>query len=179
MKEIELSTGDTIVGQVDTKDLTSGKEYRVRGLSEDGWFTIHDDQGEEHTFTTHNFSKFFTTKDKAVGSPLIERFAKAGVKKDNGKVPLGIVCQRQFPNALKMISEGSKAGHDKYKDTDLDWMNFKRVEGGKDRYLNALYRHLSEAGKDLDNIDKETNVKHISLAGWNLLALLETLEQND
>lgn len=101
----------------------------------------------------------------------------SGVKKDNGKLPLGIVCQRQFPNALKMVAEGSKAGHDKYKETDPDWLNFKRVEGGGERYLNALYRHLAASGGNLDLIDQETGVEHIKLAAWNMLALLESINK--
>lgn len=172
-----------VVSTLDTKDLTRGKKYDVISFQKD-WFTIIDDQGDEHLFNLSNFDKFFSkASDKletaVEGLNFLLVDSENGVKKDNGKAPLGIVCQRQFPNALKMISEGSKAVHEKYKDTDLDWLNFKRVKGGKDRYLNALYRHLAEAGKDFENVDEETNVKHISLAGWNLLALLETIVKDD
>lgn len=98
-----------------------------------------------------------------------------GNKKDDGKLPLGIVIQRQFPSALKMISEASLYGHNKYSDTDLDWLNCKRVENGKERYLNAMFRHALDSGIDLTNKDPETGLMHIVHAVWNGLQLLETI----
>lgn len=96
-----------------------------------------------------------------------------GVKDDNGKLPLGIVIQKQFPNALKAIAKCSQYGHNKYKD-DVDWLNYQRVENWEQRYLNAAIRHFLEG----DCLDNESNLPHIYHAVWNMLALLELLEKN-
>lgn len=101
---------------------------------------------------------------------------EVGVKKDEGKLPLGIIIQKQFPNALKAIAECSKYGNDKYKETDKDWCNLHRVENGEERYLDAAMRHLVDAGKDLKEKDPDTKLEHIKHSVWNMLALLEIIE---
>lgn len=99
-----------------------------------------------------------------------------GEKKDSGKLPLGIVIQRQFPRALKAVAECSAFGNMKYKEVDKDWLNCSRVPNGKERYLNAMFRHILEAGKDLNDIDIETGLEHIKHGVWNALQLLEIIE---
>jgi hypothetical protein len=101
-----------------------------------------------------------------------------GVKKDNEKLPMGIVIQRQFPNALKAIAKCSLYGHNKYEETDLDWMNFERLENAEERYFNALFRHLLDCGLDLDKKDSESELPHIYHVVWNAMALLELLTKN-
>lgn len=99
-----------------------------------------------------------------------------GQKNDNGKLPVGIVIHRQFPNALKAIAECSKYGHDKYSEQDVDWLNCQRVENGQERYLNATMRHLLESGINLDELDSESGLSHLKHAAWNMMQLLEILE---
>jgi len=99
-----------------------------------------------------------------------------GEKNDLGKLPLGIVIHRQFPNAIKAIAECSRYGHNKYSETDTDWLNCQRVENGEERYLDALTRHLVDSGVNLDAKDAESGLEHIKHAAWNLLQLLEILE---
>lgn len=96
-------------------------------------------------------------------------------KFDQGKLPLGIVIQRQFPNALKMIAEASEYGHQKYIETDGDYMNCSRLPDRKERYLNAMARHLLDSGIDLKNVDPETQLMHITHAVWNGLQILEAI----
>ena len=98
-----------------------------------------------------------------------------GQKLDSGKLPLGIVIQRQFPNALKLIAEASEYGHQKYKETDGDYMNCSRLPNRKERYLNAMMRHILDSGLDLTHKDPETNLMHITHAVWNGLQLLEAI----
>jgi len=93
-----------------------------------------------------------------------------GEKTDEGKLPLGIVIQKQFPNALKAVAKCSQYGHDKYKH-DLDWLNYQRVDDWHNRYLNASIRHLLSPGND-----EESNLPHVHHALWNLLALVEKIE---
>lgn len=98
-----------------------------------------------------------------------------GEKQDDGKLPLGIVIQRQFPNALKGIAECSLYGHNKYKETDQDWLNCQRVDNGEERYLDAAMRHLLDAGTDLKGIDV-SGLEHIKQSVWNMMQLLEIIE---
>lgn len=103
---------------------------------------------------------------------------KKGAKLDDSKLPLSIVIQRQFPNALKAVAECSQFGHDKYKDLgDKDWCNLHRVDNGVERYSNAMMRHFLAAGKELDQKDNETNLEHVKHMVWNALSLLEVIEQ--
>lgn len=101
---------------------------------------------------------------------------ESGVKNDSGKLPVGIVIQRQFPKALKRISEASEYGHNKYRETDHDYLNAQRVDNKRDRYLNAMFRHLLDSGINLEDKDPETGIEHLVHAVWNGLQLLEAIE---
>lgn len=100
-----------------------------------------------------------------------------GVKKDGGKLPIGIVCQRQFPKAIAGVAECSKFGHDKYHETDVDWCNIHRVDNGVERYMNAMYRHMQDAGPELSGRCSETGIEHVKHAAWNALAMLELIQR--
>lgn len=109
----------------------------------------------------------------------IEPVNKKGAKLDDSKLPLSIVIQRQFPNALKAIAECSQYGNLKYHETDKDWCNMHRVENGEERYANAMMRHFLAAGKDLKIRDEESNLPHLYHAAWNMLSLLQIIEQQN
>jgi len=100
-----------------------------------------------------------------------------GAKLDDSKLPLSVVIQRQFPNALKAVAECSQYGNKKYHETDKDWCNLHRVDNGVERYSNAMMRHFLAAGKELDQKDNESNLPHIYHAAWNMLSLLQIIEQ--
>ncbi len=123
-------------------------------------------------------SKLFNNPHMKIVKSREDTDSATGSKKDDGKLPIATVIQKQFPNAIKAISECSLFGHEKYKDLgDADWLNLHRVENGVDRYANAMMRHLLEAGIDFTNIDSETGLNHIKHAVWNALALLEIIER--
>src|SRR5699024_6835054 len=92
-----------------------------------------------------------------------------GKKETYNKLPLDRVITKQFPKALKAISKCSKFGHDKYKDYDDDWLNYKRVDDGIQKYADALQRH----NLNKDQKDKESGFPHIYHKAWNALAELE------
>lgn len=97
-----------------------------------------------------------------------------GVKHSEEKPKLSLLF-RQFPKALKAIVRCSEFGHEKYKETDLDYLNFKRVEGGSDNYADAGLRHRTETG-----ISEESGLPHYYHVAWNALAELEIkLEENN
>lgn len=74
----------------------------------------------------------------------------------------------QFPKALEAISKCSEYGHEKYKETDSDYLNYQRVEGGSKTYADAGLRHRLEQGNDL-----ESRLPHEYHVAWNALAELE------
>ena len=98
-----------------------------------------------------------------------------GVKYNDGKLPLDIMLTRQFPKALNAVCQATMFGHNKYKDTDVDFLNFKKVLGGSQTYADALQRH----SVDKSVIDLDSGLPHIFHKCWNALAELELwIEEN-
>lgn len=91
-----------------------------------------------------------------------------GAKLDAGKVRAGLVLGG-FARALLEVSKVGTFGAAKYSPTG--WI---RVEGGVDRYTDALHRHLlAEAiGEALDD---QTDLLHAAHAAWNALARLDLM----
>lgn len=106
------------------------------------------------------------------------RAASDGGKKwDKGKSPVFQGLFQYFPNALKAISDVSKYGAEKYK-LEYSDVNWARVEGGLERYADALSRHLLDHFSS--STDPESGLLHIAHAAWNALAVLElTLRNKD
>ena len=96
-----------------------------------------------------------------------------GVKNDSNKLPYYTVLFKQFPLAIKEVVKCSKAGHNKYKETDLDWQNFSRLEDAETRYKEAMIRHMTEEGIVEDMIEFG-EMTHEGAVIWNALADLET-----
>lgn len=116
------------------------------------------------------------SKKKAIYSVLVERSWVPGKKESDGKLPMDKMISIQFPKALEAICRATLFGHNKYKDFDIDFLNFKRVEGGSQTYADALQRHnLSKSDKD-----SESGLPHIFHKAWNALAELELwIEENE
>lgn len=104
-----------------------------------------------------------------------ECHSKIGQKHNEGKLPLDIMLTVQFPKAIQAVCKATLFGHEKYKDTDLDWLNYKRVRGGSTTYANACQRHnFNKSGKD-----DQSGLPHIVHKCWNALAELELwIEEN-
>ena len=104
-----------------------------------------------------------------------ECHSKIGQKHNEGKLPLDIMLTVQFPKAIQAVCKATLFGHEKYKDTDLDWLNYKRVRGGSTTYANACQRHnFNKSGKD-----DQSGLPHIVHICWNALAELELwIEEN-
>jgi hypothetical protein len=96
-----------------------------------------------------------------------------GKKLDNGKGPVIQGVVQYFPKALLAVSNISKYGADKYS-LSYDDINWRRVEGGFNRYSDALGRHL--LGEYIDGpVDPESKKLHCAMVAWNALARLELL----
>lgn len=89
-------------------------------------------------------------------------------QKHSAEKPQISLLFKQFPKALEAVSKCSQYGHEKYKETDSDYLNFKRVEGGSKAYADAGLRHRLQEGNDI-----ESNLPHKYHIVWNALAELE------
>lgn len=78
---------------------------------------------------------------------------------------------KQFPRALQAVMLTSTYGHNKYKKTDKDWMNFSRVYGGSEIYKDACIRH--QLDKEIYGEKDESGLPHIFHETWNKLAECE------
>ena len=95
-----------------------------------------------------------------------------GIKNDSGKLPYFTVLFKQFPLALQEVMKCSKAGNQKYHETDRDQQNFSRVDNAEIRYKDAMLRHMSEEGQVEDMIEFG-EMTHEGAVVWNALADLE------
>lgn len=84
-----------------------------------------------------------------------------GRKYDSDKPRWGLLPYRELEDIVKVLTFGSK----KYADD-----NWKHVENGRERYFDAMMRHINEyrQAKQTDNPDKkyddETGLNHLSHA---------------
>ena len=89
-----------------------------------------------------------------------------GKKYDEGKNRMGLVLQG-FANALWEVGRVGTFGANKY--SPNSWQN---LTNGKERYLDALCRHLFKHLQG-EKVDDESGLLHLSHLAWNSLCLLE------
>lgn len=87
-----------------------------------------------------------------------------GNKYDSGKPRVGEMLQ-DFALPLLEVTKAWEYGASKY-----EKRNWRKVENGKDRYTNALLRHLLAEEERL--VDDESNLLHAAHVAWNALARL-------
>lgn len=134
------------------------------------------------TVTTEGLNIFYKTKKKPIVyqqidesyirkaesiKPLIDELR--GVKHNKAKAPLDTLQTIQFPKALQLLALASAFGHNKYRETDKDFLNYKRVEGGSKNYFEAAARHNTER----NDKDDESGLNHVIHVAWNMMAALE------
>ena len=96
-----------------------------------------------------------------------------GKKADEGKSPIFQGCLQYFPRALLAVANVSKYGKLKY-NLEYSDVNWARVEDGKNRYTDAMVRHL--LGESVDGeLDPESKQLHATQVAWNALARLEKI----
>lgn len=102
--------------------------------------------------------------------PIVERdphgkaLNEPGAKADAGKVMGALLGD--FSRALWQVAEVGTYGAKKY--TRGGWQS---VPQGPERYRDALWRHLLESNQS--DLDKDTELRHLAHAAWNILAILE------
>ena len=87
-----------------------------------------------------------------------------GIKHDQGKRRLGEMII-DFADSLQAVCGVWEFGADKYEKS-----NWKYVENAKDRYTNAMIRHL--ISEETEIIDSESELLHATHVAWNALARL-------
>lgn len=90
------------------------------------------------------------------------------VKADNGKLQLSLVPVQ----IIRDISEVRMYGNKKYGNPD----NWKQVE--KQRYVDALLRHLLSYLEEPTGVDEESGIKHYKHMACNMAFLCE-MEKRD
>ena len=87
-----------------------------------------------------------------------------GAKLDAGKVKAGVL--HDFSSALFDVARVGTYGAEKY--TRGGWQS---VPNARERYFDAMWRHLLASRHEA--ADKDTGLKHLAHAAWNILAVLE------
>ena len=95
--------------------------------------------------------------------------AKEGIKHDKGKLRLSEMLI-DFAPALEELCKVWEFGANKYGKS-----NWQQVENAKDRYTNALLRHLFAEKNDL--YDSESEILHAAHIAFNALARLWFISQ--
>ncbi len=103
-------------------------------------------------------------------SGLDETIKLVGKKHDEGKNKIGMVFS-YFAKALDLVGYVGTFGNKKYGNGFHDY-NWDKVPDCKERYLDALFRHLSLHIQGIKK-DSESGRPHLAHAAWNVLALLE------
>lgn len=92
------------------------------------------------------------------------KMTKEGIKYDDGKLRLAEMMV-DFKLPMEELCKVWTFGANKYSKS-----NWKKVDNGRDRYTNALMRHLLA---EEDNLyDEESNLLHASHIAFNALARL-------
>lgn len=86
-----------------------------------------------------------------------------GNKFDGGKPQMWLVPLE----SIRAIAILMTKALEKYPDKD----NWKKIDNGEERYLNALLRHLTDIQEGID-IDEETGLPHAYAVGANALFYL-------
>lgn len=89
-----------------------------------------------------------------------------GSKLDAGK-QLPFLVLGKFTLALKEVVKVGTFGANKY--TKNGWIE---VPNGKERYYEAMIRHLLEDMQSEDSKDPQTGITHLAHAAWNILAVI-------
>lgn len=97
----------------------------------------------------------------------VQKKSTTGIKYDHGKRAIA-ECIVDFQEPLLEVCKVWEFGKGKYGKS-----NWKQVEGGYDRYSNALLRHMLK--EETEVTDPETGILHASHVAWNALARLQFL----
>ena len=89
---------------------------------------------------------------------------KEGTKYDNGKAPVAEFLL-DFAPEIMQVAKVWQFGAEKYEKS-----NWKKVDNGKTRYMNALMRHLLLS--DYEPVDEESGMSHLVHVVFNALAVL-------
>lgn len=87
----------------------------------------------------------------------------SGTKHDIEKDRWSLVPMKELVQVAKVFTEGAK----KYGDN-----NWQLVENGRQRYLDALMRHVAAYAKGEKINEEDFGLEHMAHVAWNALALM-------
>lgn len=165
------------------------KNYRTRGGDQTGILrelnsTYVDRRGNKEAFTSEMMGTYSADGKWITGGDNCEHdivsewnytppsiVSASGMKHDSGKPIAGIFFE-EFPRALEQVSNVATFGADKY--SRANWL---QVDNLKQRYTDAMVRHMIAKGKGEIN-DLESGFPHSAHIAWCALALAE-IEQRE
>ena len=98
-----------------------------------------------------------------------DKISQGAIKYDGGKPPIFRGTIDYFPRALEQVAAVSDLGASKYA-----WKGWEDVEGGFERYSDAMVRHITARAKG-ELKDSDSGLLHEAHTAWNALARLELL----
>lgn len=143
--------------------------YSTRHKSKNGETHVEKELPSFNSKSNFDYLKEYT--ERLVGQSVqdtSDEIKESSGKKTNIDKPQISLLFKQFPKALEAIVRCSEYGHKKYKETDKDYLNYTRVEGGSKTYADAGLRHRLQHGEDL-----ESGLPHQFHVAWNALAELQ------
>ena len=104
---------------------------------------------------------------KSESKEVVAQVETQGIKYDQDKVQYSLVP----PHALEAVARNLTVGLQKYKERD----NWKKVPDAKQRYLDALYRHLEahRRGELYDTDSSASDMPHMAAVAVNAMFILE------
>lgn len=119
----------------------------------------------------NNYIKSRPLKVKGISADLaMDAYAPVGKKDDKGKLRYSLLTEG-MPKGLEAVVEVLEYGAIKYEPH-----NWQKVEGGIERYKEALLRHVNNKEGLLLARDSESGLLHLAHIACNALFLLELLK---
>lgn len=106
------------------------------------------------------------SEQKPEYDPTGKKPSDPGAKLDAGKNQVWMMLE-SFALALEQVAWVSTHGAEKY--SRMGWV---QVPDAKNRYLDAMGRHLLKIAQGQD-IDEKSGLNHFAHVAWNVLAVLE------
>lgn len=113
--------------------------------------------------------KYVSETKMTPAQAIIEDVKNQSIKADAGKPQLHLV-PTEIINCIARVRE---FGNKKYKDSN----SWKRVE--KERYIDAMFRHLLKYVNDNNSVDEESGMPHLWHLACNVAFLCEMMKEQE
>lgn len=138
----------------------------AKGYGDQTWYTQHNTHNYAGDYANTRAGTHDKRDDDIVALWDEPESVASGIKYDTGKPIAGIIFE-DFPSAINGVCIVGTFGANKYARG-----NWKLVENAKQRYSDAMVRHMISKGQG-EITDQETGLPHSHHIAWNALAIAE------